>query len=175
MWVPARLPAATDGFVELADFGYGLVPNVTLRLTATLQTDATPEGSDLTLRDDFDVLLGECTLGQTTIEDDSGRFLCEDCDNEGLLYSQDPTAQADCQACPLSDKGVLAAKCTGAKIELLNAPNNPKQVYEVFTNNGDLNRLVVCFDVPDAGNTLRVVNLATVEFPCYANINQVEV
>ena len=61
-----------------------------------------------------------------------------------------------------------------AKIELLNAPNNPKQVYEVFTNNGDLNRLVVCFDVPDAGNTLRVVNLATVEFPCYANINQVE-
>ena len=42
-----------------------------------------------------------------------------------------------------------------AKIELLNAPNNPKQVYEVFTNNGDLNRLVVCFDVPDAGNTPR--------------------
>ena len=36
-----------------------------------------------------------------------------------------------------------------AKIELLNAPNNPKQVYEVFTNNGDLNRLVVCFDVPE--------------------------
>ena len=62
-----------------------------------------------------------------------------------------------------------------AKIELLNAPNNPKQVYEVFTNNGDLNRLVVCFDVPEAGNTIRVVNLATVEFPCYANINQVEV
>ena len=61
-----------------------------------------------------------------------------------------------------------------AKIELLNAPNNPKQVYEVFTNNGDLNRLVVCFDVPEAGNTIRVVNLATVEFPCYANINQVE-
>ena len=62
-----------------------------------------------------------------------------------------------------------------ARVELLNAPNNPKQVYEVFTNNGDLNRLVVCFDVPEAGNTIRVVNLATVEFPCYANINQVEV
>merc|ERR1719454_1639181 len=61
-----------------------------------------------------------------------------------------------------------------AKIELLNAPNNPKQVYEVFTNNGDLNRLVVCFDIPEAGNTIRVVNLATVEFPCYANIKQVE-
>ena len=60
-----------------------------------------------------------------------------------------------------------------AKIELLNGPNNPKQVYEVFTNNGDLNRLVVCIQTPEAGNTIRVVNLATVEFPCYANINQV--
>ena len=47
-------------------------------------------------------------------------------------------------------------------------------MYEVFTNNGDLNRLVVCFDIPDDGNTIRVVNLATVEFPFYANINEVE-
>ena len=60
-----------------------------------------------------------------------------------------------------------------AKIELLNAPNNPKQVYEVFTNNGDLNRLVVCFDIPEAGNTIRIINLATVEFPFYASLNQV--
>jgi len=60
-----------------------------------------------------------------------------------------------------------------AKIELLNAPNNPKQVYEVFTNNGDLNRLVVCFDIVDPSSTIRVVNLATHEFPCYANVNQV--
>ena len=30
-----------------------------------------------------------------------------------------------------------------ARIELLNAPNNPKQTYEIFTNNGDLaNRLM---------------------------------
>ena len=109
-----------DGFVELKDFGYSLKPSVTLRLTATLQTDATPEGSSLSLKDDFDVLLGECTLGQETVTDDSGRSLCNDCDNDGLFYSQDPTATAPCQACPLSDKGDLAAKCTGAKIELLN-------------------------------------------------------
>ena len=49
----------------------------------------------------------------------------------------------------------------------------PPQVYEVFTNNGDLNRLVVCFDIPDAGNTIRIINLATVEFPFYASMNQV--
>ena len=47
-------------------------------------------------------------------------------------------------------------------------------MFEVFTNNGDLNRLVVCVDVPEAGNTIRVVNLATVEFPCYASINPVK-
>jgi len=58
-----------------------------------------------------------------------------------------------------------------ARIELLNAPNNPKQTYEVFTNNGELNSLCVCFNTPDAGNTVRVVNLATVEFPCYAHLN----
>ena len=55
-------------------------------------------------------------------------------------------------------------KQLNARIELLNAPNNPKQTFEVFTNNGELNSLCVCFKCPDAGNTVRVVNLATVEF-----------
>ena len=59
-----------------------------------------------------------------------------------------------------------------AKIELLNAPNNPKQVYEVFTNNGALNSLVVCFNLPpDEGNTVRIVNLAPVASPCYIHLN----
>jgi len=57
-----------------------------------------------------------------------------------------------------------------AKIELLNAPNNPKQTFEVFTNNGELSALCVCFNVPDAGTTVRVVNLAPVEFPCYIHL-----
>lgn len=65
-------------------------------------------------------------------------------------------------------------KQLNAKIELLNAPNNPKQVYEVFTNNGDLNRLVVCFDVPDPVATIRIKNIAKLEFPCYAYINELE-
>merc|ERR1719164_99861 len=58
-----------------------------------------------------------------------------------------------------------------ARIELLNAPNNPKQTYEIFTNNGELNCLSVCFNIVDAGNTVRVVNLAPVEFPCYIHVN----
>merc|ERR1711924_268258 len=39
-----------------------------------------------------------------------------------------------------------------ARIELLNAPNNPKQTYEIYTSSGELNSLVVCFETPDAGN-----------------------
>ena len=64
-------------------------------------------------------------------------------------------------------------KQLNARIELLNAPNNPKQTYEVFTNNGELNSLCVCFEVPDEGSTVRIVNQATVEFPCYAHLKEI--
>lgn len=60
-----------------------------------------------------------------------------------------------------------------ARVELLCAPNNPKQTFEVFTNNGQLNSLCVCFECPDAGNTVRIVNLAPVEFPCNIHLNQI--
>jgi len=63
-------------------------------------------------------------------------------------------------------------KQLNARVELLNAPNNPKQTFEVFTNNGELNSLVVCFNTPDVGNTVRVVNLAPVEFPCYIHLKE---
>jgi len=64
-------------------------------------------------------------------------------------------------------------KQLNARVELLNAPNNPKQTFEVFTNNGELNSLTVCFNTPDVGNTVRIVNLAPVEFPCYIHLNEV--
>lgn len=54
-----------------------------------------------------------------------------------------------------------------ARVELMNGPNNVKQDYEVFTNNGLLNALYVVFDTPGSGgNTVRVRNLAPLEFPC---------
>ena len=64
-------------------------------------------------------------------------------------------------------------KQLNARVELLNAPNNPKQTFEVFTNNGELNSLCVCFNIIDAGNTVRIVNLAPVEFPCYIHLNEI--
>jgi len=63
-------------------------------------------------------------------------------------------------------------KQLNARIELLNAPNNPKQTFEVFTNNGELNSLCICFATPDPGTTVRLVNLAPVEFPCYIHLNE---
>jgi len=68
---------------------------------------------------------------------------------------------------------VTQGKQLNAQIELLNGPNNRKQTYEVFTNNGMLNSLCVCFNTPDDGNTVRIVNLAPVEFPCNVHLKQI--
>merc|ERR1712146_367593 len=78
---------------------------------------------------------------------------------------------------PASDQVVVVLNTDGrqlnARIELLNAPNNPKQTFEVFTKNGELNSLCVCFNCPDDGNTVRIVNLAPVEFPLYTHLNEI--
>jgi hypothetical protein len=60
-----------------------------------------------------------------------------------------------------------------AQVELLNGPNNFKQKFEVFTNNGLLNSLYVVFNTPGSGNVVRVTNLAPLEFPCKAFIASV--
>jgi len=91
----------------------------------------------------------------------------ERCDG-GALRSYPIDAASDQVEVVLNTDG----KQLNARVELLNAPNNPKQTFECFTNNGELNSLVVCFNLPDQGNTIRVVNLAPVEFPCYIHLNE---
>lgn len=70
---------------------------------------------------------------------------------------------------PMTEQLEVVLKTDGrqlnARIELLSGPNNPKQTYQVFTQNGLLNSLCVAFNTPDAGTTVRIVNLGTVEFP----------
>merc|ERR1712003_380115 len=61
--------------------------------------------------------------------------------------------------------GKTEGKQLNAKIELLNGPNNVKQEYEVFTNNGELNSLFVVFDMPVEGYAIRVKNLALSNTP----------
>ena len=60
-----------------------------------------------------------------------------------------------------------------ARVELLNGPNNPKQQFEIFTNNGLLNSLYVVFNTPGSGNVVRVTNIAPLEFPCKAYITAI--